>query len=62
MLIVDLELNVTVTILIISNFFMTSETNRALHNLLLQRLKWELLIGLEVLNRVLECELLGFLI
>ena len=62
MLIVDLELNVTVTILIISNFFMTSETNRTLHNLLLQRLKWELLIGLEVLNRVLECELLGFLI
>ena len=62
MLIFDLELNVAVAILIISNFFMTSETDRALNNLLLQRLKWVLLIGLEVLNRMLECKLLGFLI
>ena len=61
MLIFDLELNVAVRILFIRNFFVAAETDWAFYDLL-QRLKWELLISLKILYRMLECELFGLLI
>ena len=63
MLIFDLELYIVVRL--IRDFLMATETYWTLYSLrllLLQRLKWVLLIGLEILYRLLECELLGLLI
>ena len=66
MLIFDLELNIAVRL--IRDILMTAETYWTryylLYNLLLllQRLEWVLLIGLEILYRLLESELLGLLI
>ena len=66
MLIFDLELNIAVRL--IRDILMAAETYWTryylLYNLLLllQRLEWVLLVGLKILYRLLECELLGLLI